>query len=69
MLPLPRRAAPPRVQGLWLATLIGLSMFGLLYNFCPAIFAAMGAKPEVRAMQGAAKEQAGQGCRAGEGPS
>ncbi|KAI7846376.1 hypothetical protein COHA_000087 [Chlorella ohadii] len=34
-------------QGLWLASVIGLCMFGLLYNFCPAIFAAMGAKPEV----------------------
>ncbi len=28
-------------------------MFGLLYNFCPAIFAAMGAKPEVGAGLGA----------------
>jgi Na+-driven multidrug efflux pump len=34
-------------QGLWLASFIGLTMSVLLYNFCPAIFAAMGAKPEV----------------------
>lgn len=31
-----------------MASVIGLAMFGLLWNFCPAIFAAMGANPEVR---------------------
>ena len=40
-------ACLPMPQGLWLAGMIGLCMFGLLYNFCPIIFKAMGAKPEV----------------------
>ncbi|EFN56262.1 hypothetical protein CHLNCDRAFT_57674 [Chlorella variabilis] len=34
-------------QGLWIATTFGLSMSVLLWNRCPAIFAAMGAQPEV----------------------
>lgn len=31
-----------------MASVIGLTMFALLWTQCPAIFTAMGAKPEVR---------------------
>jgi Na+-driven multidrug efflux pump len=34
-------------QGLWVAFAIGASMTVFLWNACPAIFAAMGASPEV----------------------
>ena len=36
-------------QGVWIAGAIGLTMTVLLWNNCPAVFAAMGAKPEVAA--------------------
>ncbi|KAI3426457.1 hypothetical protein D9Q98_008824 [Chlorella vulgaris] len=36
-------------QGLWIATTIGVCMSVLLWRQCPAIFASMGAKPEVAA--------------------
>jgi Na+-driven multidrug efflux pump len=38
-----------RVQGLWVAATIGFCMTALLWHQCPAIFAAMGAKPDVAA--------------------
>lgn len=50
-------------QGLWMAGAIGLAMFALLHNFCPAIFAAMGAKPEVGTWAGRGGERA-LGCAA-----
>lgn len=34
-------------QSLWVAGVIGLGMTLLLWNYCPAMFKAMGAKPEV----------------------
>lgn len=34
-------------QALWVAAAIGVCMTALLWNFCPAIFAAMGGKPDV----------------------
>ena len=36
-------------QGLWVAGTIGVAMTALLWAGCPAIFAAMGATPEVAA--------------------